>query len=303
MASVSPSPILADLPAMSYQPKGNPSLNEHLPPSHTQALLSNILTSPSLLLATPEASPFDTSTLQSPSPLPQLRSAQKLGHLYEDALASILEQDSQINLLARNIQVQEDKHRTVGEIDFLLEDYRTDEIIHLELAAKFYLAYQRNDGQWIYPGPNSNDSWQSKLARLRSHQFVISQNPSAQVYLKNILGSESRPITQHLVHGRLFRPIDGPIPPLPEFAAPSTRWAPWLKCHQWHHHFSQTEPVFYLPKHLWGCHLSPSLFQTLPLLQPLELMKFAKERCTMFTTKQQFEPHFLVPDQWMKPHI
>jgi hypothetical protein len=39
--------------------------------------------------------------------------------------------------LYENIQVIEDK--TIGEIDFIIEDKNTKQVIHMELAYKFYL--------------------------------------------------------------------------------------------------------------------------------------------------------------------
>jgi hypothetical protein len=40
--------------------------------------------------------------------------------------------------LYENIQVIEDK-KTIGEIDFIIEDKNTKQVIHMELAYKFYL--------------------------------------------------------------------------------------------------------------------------------------------------------------------
>jgi hypothetical protein len=65
--------------------------------------------------------------------------------------------------LYENIQVIEDK-KTIGEIDFIIEDKNTKQVIHMELAYKFYLFDPSISSEpinnWI--GPNRDDSLQEK---------------------------------------------------------------------------------------------------------------------------------------------
>jgi hypothetical protein len=75
--------------------------------------------------------------------------------------------------LYENIQVIEDK--TIGEIDFIIEDKNTKQVIHMELAYKFYLFDPSISSEpinnWI--GPNRNDSLQEKLEKLKTKQFPL----------------------------------------------------------------------------------------------------------------------------------
>jgi len=42
-----------------------------------------------------------------------------------------------MELLEQNLQLRDEDLKTVGELDFLLKDYATPTLIHLELATKF----------------------------------------------------------------------------------------------------------------------------------------------------------------------
>lgn len=80
----------------------------------------------------------------------------------------------QYHILKENIQIQKEK-RTLGEIDFILEDSKTKKLIHVEISYKFYLYDSDNEGveinKWI--GPNRNDDLVKKVTKLKSHQFPL----------------------------------------------------------------------------------------------------------------------------------
>jgi len=86
------------------------------------ALLQSLLNGNLLINDLPEAVSFDRALLQMPREIPLLNSQQKLGHLYEDALAVLLRESPQLDLLAQNLQVQKDAHHTLGELDFLIRE-------------------------------------------------------------------------------------------------------------------------------------------------------------------------------------
>ena len=72
-------------------------------------------------------------------------------------------------MLYENVQIIEDK-KTIGEIDFIIENITTKQLIHMELAYKFYLfdptISSETVNNWI--GPNRNDSLKEKLEKLAS---------------------------------------------------------------------------------------------------------------------------------------
>ncbi|MBV1924453.1 MAG: DUF1853 family protein [Flavobacteriaceae bacterium] len=98
----------------------------------------------------------------------------RLGHLAEKIVSELIKSSTNYKVLHENVQVIESKN-TIGEIDFLIEELKTETKIHLELAYKFYL-YDPNISSepinnWI--GPNRNDSLIKKLEKLKSKQFPL----------------------------------------------------------------------------------------------------------------------------------
>jgi len=98
----------------------------------------------------------------------------RLGHLVEHVVSEAIEASSNFEIIAENIQLVEDK-QTIGELDFIVRDLHNLDVIHLELAYKFYLYDPSISGKemenWI--GPNRNDSLVEKLKKLNERQFPL----------------------------------------------------------------------------------------------------------------------------------
>lgn len=118
---------------------------------------------------------FNLSELNLPSylefPIPNNL---RLGHLAEKIVSELIKSSANYNILYENIQLIENK-RTIGEIDFIIKNKETNQLIHMELAYKFYLfdpSISLNPiNNWI--GPNRNDSLQEKLEKLKRKQFPL----------------------------------------------------------------------------------------------------------------------------------
>ena len=86
-----------------------------------------------------------------------------------------------------NIQLSDNK-KTIGEIDFILSNQDTKQLIHVELAYKFYLydpsisSAQINN--WI--GPNRNDSLKEKLDKVKNKQSPLLYHPATQSKLDQL---------------------------------------------------------------------------------------------------------------------
>lgn len=131
----------------------------------------------------------------------------RLGKLVERFVCHQLIDDATCNVLAENVQIQDDK-RTIGELDVL---YMTsDGPIHLEIIYKFYL-YDPNEGSdelshWI--GPNRKDSLLQKLDKLKEKQLPLLYHPQTQAML-NDLDINVNEIKQQVVFkAQLFLPFD-----------------------------------------------------------------------------------------------
>ena len=180
------------------------------------ALLRSLLESPLLIDELPEAPSLSRSHLALPNPIPALNLNQKLGHLYEDTLAILLRESTTLDLLEKNLQIRKDIHATVGELDFLLREKSTGNLIHLELATKFYLAVDSPDGLTL-PGPDARDNYHRKLTRLRNHQLTL---PSRfQDHLPETYRNEAIE-TRQLIYGCLFDHIHAGQLANPEFISP-----------------------------------------------------------------------------------
>lgn len=254
------------------------------------ALLKSLIQGPLLIKKLPEASPFPQQDLVLPEEISPLKLEQKLGHLYEDALAQLLNSSPRYDLLAQNLQIQKDQHHTVGELDFLLRDLEKQRLIHLELATKFYLAVPSEKGLAL-PGPDARDNYFKKLARLRTHQLQL---PSL---FKEQLPPEfchENIKTQHLIYGCLFDHISTQTPSLPEHLNPNCRRGKWLRINEVPTHFSTRTKFHLIPKPLWPVPLDLLQNHKLDLWHPKE----ALERCTMVRIIGEQSTYFITPENY-----
>lgn len=104
----------------------------------------------------------------------QLPTNIRLGHLVEKIVSELIKSSANHKVLYENFQIIEEQ-KTIGEIDFIIENVNEKKIIHLELAYKFYLfdpnISPNHINNWI--GPNRNDSLSEKLDKLKRKQFPL----------------------------------------------------------------------------------------------------------------------------------
>ena len=101
-------------------------------------------------------------------------------------------------LIAANLQIKGETE-TLGEIDYLVFDIETQQMLHIELACKFYLYDSKLNepaiGKWI--GPNRKDTLKEKLDKLHFKQFPLIRRAETQVTLEK-LNVDSNTIGQQL---------------------------------------------------------------------------------------------------------
>ncbi len=118
----------------------------------------------------------------------------RLGHLVERVISQLIKVSNDYRLIEENFQLVEDK-RTIGELDFIVEDLILGRFLHVELAYKFYLydptISDSAINNWI--GPNRRDSLVEKLDKLRSKQFPLLHHDKARRALTNINVEEVAP--------------------------------------------------------------------------------------------------------------
>ncbi|MRH99372.1 DUF1853 family protein [Kriegella sp. EG-1] len=106
----------------------------------------------------------------SPNPIPQNI---RLGHQLEYICKQLLNYSNRYTVLLHNFPIYKDK-QTLGEIDFILKDTKTKELIHLELTYKFYIINSEIlDPLQCLIGPNKRDSFLAKLEKIKNKQFKL----------------------------------------------------------------------------------------------------------------------------------
>jgi len=100
-----------------------------------------------------------------------------MGKYFEQLLLYILDKDPRFELLLTNHQIIEDK-TTIGELDIILKDMKTNAIEHWEVCLKYYLQSQPSTDQRLMLGPSAKDDMDRKVRKLIGHQMKLSEHPS-----------------------------------------------------------------------------------------------------------------------------
>ncbi|BCQ22994.1 DUF1853 family protein [Caballeronia sp. NK8] len=156
----------------------------------------------------------------------------RLGIYAESLLGYFLAHGPAARLIAANVPLRLQR-RTIGECDFLLET-ANDVRLHWELAVKFYLHIGNGDASRAarlsdYVGPNLQDRFDLKHARLVTHQLALTSRTEFAT-----LGFEGPWRAQLFIKGRLFYHglVGERIDPAPEIGACHLRgW--WLTASEW----------------------------------------------------------------------
>ena len=215
----------------------------------SKALFQSLIEQPPLVDDLPEAGVFYAPSLALPDKPCILNMQQKLGHLYEDALALLLESTPRYNILAQSLPIRQDAGHTLGELDYLLRDLVSDRLIHLELAVKFYLAVETDSGL-LLPGPDARDHYFRKLEKMRSHQLVLVDK------YRHLLPEpfrEQEIDVQQLVHGCIFNHVHASAPVQAEFLNTDGRRGKWLHVEECTEYFGENALLKIIPKPLWPC--------------------------------------------------
>lgn len=257
----------------------------------SEAIVQSLLVSPLLVGDLPNARQFSRNGLVASAVPVKLDFDQKLGHLYEDALASVFASSPDIEIVEQNLQIQENIHSTVGELDFLIRD-ASGTLTHLELATKFYLAVKTEHGI-AFPGPDARDNYDRKLQRLLSHQLTLTKRHQANLPLA-YRDADIR--VKQLVYGCLFDHISETKLSAPKFSNPDCRRGKWLRHAELAEHFSNDSQFYLVPKHLWPVPIK--FLEKIPLerWQPNTFV----DRCIMLHVSGHTCPYFVAPDEYPK---
>ena len=154
----------------------------------TNPRIASVLQANSLDFSVTAVPSFELSVLNLPNDLEfELPTNLRLGHLVEKIVSELIKSSTNYTIIAENIQIIEDK-KTIGELDFIIENTFSKQLIHMELAYKFYLfdptLSTESINNWI--GPNRNDSLKEKLEKLKTKQFPLLHHDCTQSTLRTV---------------------------------------------------------------------------------------------------------------------
>ncbi|WP_232471969.1 DUF1853 family protein [Vibrio gazogenes] len=160
---------------------------------------------PGLFLAAPPIEPYSPFTEHATVPISwSAHPHQRLGLLYQSVCSDLFKSSATYTLTAEEVQII-NNGKTLGAIDFILDNQHTSQQEHWEVAIKFYLLHQ---GLWF--GPNAKDRLDIKLQHMLNHQLPLSTHP---IVLQQY--PQWQVASRHLLmQGRLYiNPFtDAPIP-------------------------------------------------------------------------------------------
>lgn len=110
----------------------------------------------------------------------------RLGHQMEAVFEQLIQHSTDYNILLKNLSVREG-NRTIGEIDFIIENIKNKLIKHVELTYKFYII----DSDISEPihrllGPNRRDMFFTKMVKIKNQQIPLLHSKSAsETLIKN----------------------------------------------------------------------------------------------------------------------
>ncbi|TLP79685.1 DUF1853 family protein [Maribacter sp. ACAM166] len=139
----------------------------------------------------------------SPAPVPQHI---RLGHQMEYVCKQLLDYCQHYEVLVHNLPIREGK-QTLGEIDFILREKATEQIVHVELTYKFYIInpdIQEPIHQLI--GPNKRDTFFTKMVKIRDKQFTLLHSKVGSKALVDIGIDSSKIVHQTCYKAQLFEP-------------------------------------------------------------------------------------------------
>jgi uncharacterized protein len=133
------------------------------------------------------------------------RKDRRLGKYFETLWFYWLDHHPRYRVLHHNLQIVIEGE-TIGEMDFIVQDKETNEVIHLELAVKSYLGTGQLEVPANWYGPHRKDRLDIKLAHLLDRQTKIGQRPVVRQWLAERGIRIDRCVV--ILKGRLYYPVE-----------------------------------------------------------------------------------------------
>ena len=139
-----------------------------------------------------------------PAPIPENL---RLGHQIEYLCKQLLEHSLLYEILVYNLPIRQEK-QTLGEVDFILKDLKTEQIIHVELTYKFYIIdLDISEPLHQLIGPNKRDAFFMKMEKIKNKQFALLHSEAGSKALADKNIAISNLVHQTCFKTQLFKPF------------------------------------------------------------------------------------------------
>lgn len=139
----------------------------------------------------------------SPSPIPKNI---RLGHQMEYVFKQLLEYSKAYEVVLHNLPIRQNKI-TLGEIDFILKDKKSQQLIHVELTYKFYIINtETSEPKYQFSGPNKRDMFYAKMEKIKNNQIPLLHSKEGVKTLKNNNLDHIQMKQQCCFKAQLFKP-------------------------------------------------------------------------------------------------
>ncbi|MBO0593761.1 DUF1853 family protein [Cellulophaga sp. E16_2] len=130
----------------------------------------------------------------------------RLGHQIEYIFQQLIAHSTSYKTLLFNQPIRNEKI-TTGEIDFILQNTKNQEIIHVELTYKFYII-DTNISDEIHQlvGPNRKDAFYEKVQKIKHKQFALLKTKEAIQFLESKHINVHNIISKACFKAQLFKP-------------------------------------------------------------------------------------------------
>ncbi|MFS4416907.1 DUF1853 family protein [Maribacter sp. 2307ULW6-5] len=131
----------------------------------------------------------------------------RLGHQMEHVFRQLLQTSKTHDILVHNLPIRRQK-QTLGELDFILRERSTMELVHVELTFKFYIVNTAiSEPVHRLMGPNKRDMFFTKVQKMKDQQFPLLRSPEAIAALKNLAGDPMGIRQEACFKAQLFMPF------------------------------------------------------------------------------------------------
>ncbi len=131
----------------------------------------------------------------------------RLGHQLEFVFKQLVEASKAYDILLHNLPIKND-HRTIGEIDFVLKDKLTKQLLHIELTYKFYIINPEITAPiHRLMGPNKRDRFFTKMEKIRNVQIPLLHSTEGKKALEQLEIDVDDIEHQTCFKGQLFKPF------------------------------------------------------------------------------------------------